>query len=846
MFAREDEEYLIRKLGRNEVVLFLGAGFSSGAKSRNGDPLPIGGQLATLTWQFLGYDDPYDDTPLAELYDALLRSGKGHHEIKSFLEGCLLTKEVPAWYDAVTRPFWYRVYTTNVDDVLERVYTRSTQRLEILSYPDDDVSERDQFLQRIQAIYLNGRLPCSPTQITFSASQYARAAGKASPLYEQFVRDYATHCMLFVGTKLNEPLLWQAVEARRDRAPEDAEFRPKSFLFAPKIPPVKRELLATYNIVPVEASVETLMEWIESKASELPTRLEVLRHLEPTLISLIDTVGALQPDLPQLQEFSSAFHRVSLPEAHRTDRSLFLLGASPRWEDLYADLDAPRDLTDEILGAIRQLHPSDNAVNVIAILGSAGSGKSTILRRLGIRLMQAGTTAYLTNSECLPHGRAAVMALQLHRDRVVLLFDNAEVALPWLPELVDNVSTLGHPPVVVLACRTNDFDRLSGKFPDSMVLREYPVPNLNRREICAVLSKLERAGLLGCLQGLSLEAQIREFEGPAKRQILVAMREATSGRGFDQIIQDEFDTLTPAETKLLYLCVALATDAGYRLSKDEFVGCSTVGAAAALNILLRSLRDIVFATGSRDDLLLLRHRKIAEHVASVGAPRPLLRDAYIRLLSVLAGKVQRRPWRSREFSMYRSLINHKTIYERFSSNIEEARAIYQSLVESFNDEPQFWLQFGNLELEGRGGSLEFAENYISQASSLAPHDSFVRNARAHVLLRKATEADYLSVALSLREQGSLILEDRMHETGLADAYAIHIYCSQRFKWMRKWYYLDDEAQLSELEAIRSVLEHACKIHFRHRRLASLRQDIEKAYLQMAMPRAQREDILVDV
>ena len=82
--------------------------------------------------------------------------------------------------------------------------------------------------------------------------------------------------------------------------------------------------------------------------------------------------------------------------------------------------------------------------------------------------------------------------------------------------------------------------------------------------------------LIGKLKGMTQDQRISEFESKANKQLLVAMREATSGRGFNEIIEDEFKSLTPAEAQTLYLCVALATEAGYRLTLQEFVGCSEV------------------------------------------------------------------------------------------------------------------------------------------------------------------------------------------------------------------------------------------------------------------------------
>src|SRR6185295_5597215 len=185
---------------------------------------------------------------------------------------------------------------------------------------------------------------------------------------------------------------------------------------------------------------------------------------------------------------------------------------------------------------------------------------------------------------------------------------------------------------------------------------------------------------------------------------------------------------------------ALATDAGYRLKREEFVACARVAPAQALHILLRNLRDIVIPTGPNSDLLLLRHRLIAEVVVDQLAPRGRLREAYIRLLTTLSPEISGYRWRSRNHRLYRAIVSHKTIYRRFKMDIEEARSIYSAVAQLYGDEAHFWLQFGSLELEGEGGDLSFAENYLRSAQSLSHNDTYIQNAMGHLLMRKAIEA----------------------------------------------------------------------------------------------------------
>jgi hypothetical protein len=420
-----------------------------------------------------------------------------------------------------------------------------------------------------------------------------------------------------------------------------------------------------------------------------------------------------------------------------------------------------------------------------------------------------------------------------------LLFDNAEVALGVLPDIIKELEHSERPPVILIASRTNDFDRLWGRFAEAGEIIEFSVPHLNRAEIEAIIAVLEKENVLGELRGLRQSDRIRIFEEKAQKQILVAMREATTSRGFDLIIRDEFEKLVPDESKLLYLCVALATDAGYRLTREECVACATVRPAEALHLLNRNLRDVVVATGTNNNLLLLRHRLLAELAVEQIAPRPLLREAYIRLLGALAPEIRGSHWRTRAAGLAHALWNHKTVYSRFRNDIDEARSIFSALAGWFGNESHFWLQFGNLELEGRNGDLRLAENYLRQAESLDPNDPYIQNALGHLLIRKGVEAQSFDEAKALRAEGSELLKKRIEATGFDDVYAIHILCAQRYRWARVWFWDNDDSARQEYEWMRNLLDRALMRNPRHQRLRRLRETVERAYLELSIPAESR-------
>ncbi len=120
MLDSHQKPHLFRAMETNQCILFVGAGFSRGATNQLGKPMPSGEELAQALWEWIAYKEPYDHTPLHVVFQAALTSGKTLSDLRRLLEQHLLASAIAPWYGVVPRVFWYRIYGTNVDDVIEQ------------------------------------------------------------------------------------------------------------------------------------------------------------------------------------------------------------------------------------------------------------------------------------------------------------------------------------------------------------------------------------------------------------------------------------------------------------------------------------------------------------------------------------------------------------------------------------------------------------------------------------------------------------------------------------------------------------------------------------------------------
>lgn len=194
------------------------------------------------------------------------------------------------------------------------------------------------------------RLP----RMTFSFRQYAERTAGPDLWYQQFARDYAAHPVVFVGTSLDEPPLWQHVELRGRRRGERRELRPGSLLVAPSISPPRRAILSSFNVDFVAAGQEDFAA-------------DVLVGLADAAEAGHRAVSARAPTTGG----GAALLDVGVLRRHEGgDPREFLWGREPTWGDLADDGFA---IERSFEAALAQ-EIGDTAARVAVLTGTAGSG----------------------------------------------------------------------------------------------------------------------------------------------------------------------------------------------------------------------------------------------------------------------------------------------------------------------------------------------------------------------------------------------------------------------------------------------------------------------------------------
>ncbi|MBL0341248.1 MAG: hypothetical protein IPP71_10120 [Bacteroidetes bacterium] len=558
--------------------------------------------------------------------------------------------------------------------------------------------------------------------------------------------------------------------------------------------------------------------------------METLKLSRPSLFNAL--TSAKNKSAEAINNFGICFKGINddllVANQSQSQNKKFLIGASPQWQDIVNNLDAPRDITvtfiQEVKLAIQEKHCS-----LFSIIGSAGSGKSTVLKRISLELSKLGFPVYFNYSEAIPKPEDIKDALNEFNRKCILVFDNAELVVYKLPQILEALEHCNYKPVIIISCRSIYLDFLNGDQDCIKQMRKYNLNILSDNEIYRVIDILTIHDLLGTLKNKSQAHKFKEFKDRSKSQLLVAMKEATTGKRFDDIIIDEYKKIVPTEAQFAVLCVAITTEAGFAISKQEYVGFALTEPNTALNFLDNTLRDIILTLGHNQERLIIRHRVIAEIILK-NCDLDELKRAYLNVLTNLAHEINHYDFYSPKFNLYKNIINHKKIYKRFENNIQLARDIYESLKHYFRDDYQFWLQFGSLELEGKGGDLELAENYLSQAWALKNDHPIIRNTLCYFYFKKAQKVNTLNEAIECKEKG-IELGSKISSNNLHNKIATYsILYLGRYNWAMRWSNYKEDL-ISELEEILEKIREGNKLYPNIKHLMSLESSFNGALIK---------------
>jgi tetratricopeptide (TPR) repeat protein len=537
-------------LESGNCVLFLGAGIGEHARAADGKPAPDAPALAKdLAAEFsVEADDVSDLSRVAGIVE--LR--RGRPELQGFLAKRLANLEPDDTLRWLFTIRWAAIFTTNYDRVIERAYelvSNPPQKSVTLTMTSDLVRHDPRF--EVPICHIHGALFDSRSpQILITEDDYTRFRERRRMLFEFLKIEFAKSPVLYIGYSNRDPN-WKMLigELKSEFYPAPL---PQSYRIAPRTDPLEAELLKAKNIETLDCTLQEAVDAAKLLVSTAPPDSSRYRTVKKEVPS--DLQEAFDNNPAATARLLSSWTYVNQAPFHETPNiRAFLRGDRANWALVGSGEVFERDIEESIYEDLLDFATtSSRKPRALIVLAPAGYGVTTLLMTLAARLVKdnAGPVYSLRPGSSALEGDIEY-AVTLLEGRSFLFVNNAADYVTAIQTMLSRLKDLESPAMFVLGERLNEWRQGHGKFS----VKEYQIESLSDPEISRLLDLLEKHAELGALSPLPRDLQVAAIKQKHGKELLVALREATEGKSFDAILEDEFRGIQSSTARRLYLAV---------------------------------------------------------------------------------------------------------------------------------------------------------------------------------------------------------------------------------------------------------------------------------------------------
>ncbi|HGN1295905.1 TPA: SIR2 family protein [Proteus mirabilis] len=725
--------HIEKALLNGRLVLLFGAGASRGSTNSLNTEIPLGWDLAKLLAEECGF--VYNDESLADVYTAAkdILSSRVDEIFEEQFKHCTPSNELN---ELVKYPF-VRIYTLNIDDAYDRALYQNSDRKFNIKQRHDKISDPDQFFESIDFIKLNGDINRIRDGFVFSQKDYAEGSVNTPLWYEELARDYLKYTFIFIGTKLNEPLFKHQVERYKGKTNSSEQ---KSYILIPNLSPIETSSLRASNIEHISGTLKDFVVWLRHTFPVPPKPIDILKYSKPHL-----TLLSSANDTPNnIYDGVTPVARSSLGLILNTEQNSpiksFYKGYKPSWHDIMnavpAHLKAFHDFYKIII--------ENKSYQLFTIKGPAGSGKSTILKQLALRISDETTNNVYFLDGYNGNLKSLIQDLDSKLNSKYYLF------IERLGDLAGDIGNILKQEISKKVIFVGAENQSIYTYRVEEHLKPYPIKsilinNIDDSDVDPILDKIKTFGNWTRLAKMSLKSRRRELIKRAKRQLLIGLLEATSGEGFDEIIEKDYKRIESDSHKYLLLLSGLSSSQGVNASEATLTrALSNLKVNPNVYELSKRMEGIL---QYQNGVIHTRHRIYIERLFDRYVSKDELYKvikAYIEAFSVYSVPIVLNIGKQ-EAKVYKHLVNAKTLTKLLHKDESLVLSLYKFFEKTFESDGLFLMQYG-LALRSFGHNKSAYEKLrIAYEAYDSPH---VEHALAQQRIIMALEEEEEAIAQS--------------------------------------------------------------------------------------------------
>ncbi len=427
---------------RNGINLFVGAGFSTLAKDKEGKNLPIGAKLGKELANHFGKNPNYSLPQICTILES--SSQKEYHD---YLVSRFTVNYVDPLYYNITKLNVKSIYTTNIDDLIIKIYKNQNNRFLNSQYEEGPSTDT----RAINYLALHGSVVSYPHRFVFDINTLATIYNDVPRIWNCLAREIEMRPTVFVGYGFGDSSVIQAITSQQ----RFQNLRKEIWVVLRKEDQQYADLYQSMGFKIIKADLVDFLTYLgDLDGQVLGTEIEDERTKLLKEYMIPHTI----------QELSS-----------QRSISEFYGGSAPRWSDILSNLLYKTHYYSVILNNIY-----DKKKKNVVIIGAPVTGKTTLMMQAAKDVHDIGLKMYFTS---ISEQRAEYIAKLIDKDRAVLFIDN-------LYDSIDAISILDKPNIKLVCTERSHNYNIISHLIDEDTFNIVNVTSLNDMDLQGIYNNL--------------------------------------------------------------------------------------------------------------------------------------------------------------------------------------------------------------------------------------------------------------------------------------------------------------------------------------------------------------------
>lgn len=748
-------------------MLFLGAGFSIGATCNEADVVAASKLKNNILNDLM--KNKITDEELSEVKEYTLEDicqqvysvYNGKKELKEYLIKTF--KGTRPGKDEIHKKLlsydWKRIYTINIDDLVENIYKESRKDIVIQNAPK--LFEVEDYTELIK---LHGCVNNPNDGFVFSRQEYDDLISEKLNLkMNMLINDIQKENFIFIGTSFDERDIDYYLNIYKKAG---AEFKKGKLIFINPKPSFKlKNRIEDLKGHLIECDVATFLNFLDELKFN-PNKLQrSKRYLEYSGIYCIEDIRKVV-DLAEVYESR-------LYEGYFCD-----------WKDIFYEWDFLSPFRERVIDELENMIKNNLNIQCLSLYGDAFGGKSCIIKQLGAYLYAKSYDVLEYRGRYLSKKALQEYIIASPKKKFALLIDNGSYYYRIIEQFFN--MTIGNNELIIITTSRTYYHIKKKYYLDGNNYVELKLDTkISRNYAETIAAKLKEKGYLGYLSLLDSKKQINEIVN--QQELINLLTDITLGQGFKQKLRKEIKKISQMDSweykLLLELVIFDKADIPYYPSEMFTVkygfeynkimnrndACQVIDYLKFNNLGI-SLKNNLLIDG------LLKNTKPDEIINRI-------KDILIYISSYVSEK-KNNNWRI----IFESLTKEDVLVNIFKINIKKVRNLFYSIRNYYSEISYYWLQLGLL--EQRDKDYTKALNHLQMAESIRPEAYQIQHAIARNYLRHANLENNKILAEKLFLEGeNLILNlinSQEYYKQKAKAFSIHCYINEKISYINKF------------------------------------------------------------